>query len=171
MVGYRVTKYDPILRDSDGILLGDDWTSISDIGKTFNGSILTTAEYLKTENSYVEAAEALISAVSIKSMCVTDLESHTVETSNCLDTHDSVIEACDRVRNNQILSAATLGNVIRGCLRGYVWCRLTGSKGAYIHFGYDYYMYVGLPKRVRLPSLPKGIFLERLDSPYLTVEE
>jgi hypothetical protein len=38
----RVTKYDPALRvGGRGAFTGDDWTSVSDVGRTFDGVVLT----------------------------------------------------------------------------------------------------------------------------------
>jgi hypothetical protein len=33
MASYRVTKYDPSKRDENGRYMGDDWTSVSDVGQ------------------------------------------------------------------------------------------------------------------------------------------
>ena len=37
MSGYRISKYDPWLRDERGYFTGEDWTSFSDIGKEYLG--------------------------------------------------------------------------------------------------------------------------------------
>lgn len=52
MNAYRITKYDPAKR-INGIYTADDWTSISDIGQTFSGTILTREEYLAVESAHV----------------------------------------------------------------------------------------------------------------------
>lgn len=166
MIGYRLTKYDPNKRDRDGIYLSNDWTSISDIGHVFNGVTLTTKDYLRVENAYVEAAKALMLAASIRSMRVKDLEARAIRTHAAVVIDDDVIEKCRQVCDNKIVSAGELELVVRGCLREYIWCRLVGAGGSYIHFGFDYYMYAGLPSQTALPALPQEIFLERMDSPY-----
>lgn len=56
MHGYRVTKYDPVLRNEDGCF--DDWTAISDVGRTFNGVELTMERCLEVESAYLAAVEA-----------------------------------------------------------------------------------------------------------------
>ncbi len=40
MFQYRITKYDPAFR-IDGKYTKDEWTSIHDIGKIYNGCIFT----------------------------------------------------------------------------------------------------------------------------------
>ena len=61
--------------------------------------------------------------------------------------------------------------VVRGCLREYIWCRLTGPHSSYVHFGYDYYMYTGVPKSASAGMVPQGIFLEEMESPFLALDD
>ena len=61
-----------------------------------------------------------------------------------------------------------IGEVVRRVLREEFWCRLEGA-GAFIHVGYDYYMYVGIPQAC--PSAEAlasqlGLFVEPFRSPY-----
>src|SRR5581483_7993875 len=44
-----------------------------------------------------------------------------------------------------VLSLGQVGEVIRGLLREEFWCRLEGT-GEFVHVGWDYYMYVGVPR-------------------------
>ena len=46
MTEYRITKYDPANR-INGVYMADEWTSFSDIGKVFNGTLLSQDTYLK----------------------------------------------------------------------------------------------------------------------------
>jgi hypothetical protein len=46
---FRVTKYDPGLRDRTGAFTGHDWTSITEVGKAFNGRFLTQQHYEQVE--------------------------------------------------------------------------------------------------------------------------
>jgi hypothetical protein len=57
--------------------------------------------------------------------------------------------------------------VVRLALREALWCRLEGACNFYVHFGYDYYMYVGSENVDAPPArLPLGIYAEPMDSPY-----
>jgi len=51
MIEYRVTKYDPSLRDARGAYSADDWTSVTDIGHAFGGVTLTDTEYQRIEQA------------------------------------------------------------------------------------------------------------------------
>jgi hypothetical protein len=53
---YRVTKYDPAFRDAADAFAKQDWTAISDIGRSFGGVTLRKEDYLRTESAYIETA-------------------------------------------------------------------------------------------------------------------
>ena len=61
-----------------------------------------------------------------------------------------------------------LGSVIQLVLREEIWCRLECPTG-FLHFGWDYYMYVGVPHLCpESLELAKrmGLFVDELKSPY-----
>ena len=58
MIEYRVTKYNPALRDARGAYIADEWTSVADIGCEFNGVVLTDSEYRRVEQTYIDSALA-----------------------------------------------------------------------------------------------------------------
>ena len=64
----RITKYDPQYRNEIGIYLRDEWIGISDIGKTFEGKVLTASDYFGTEDRYIEALKTLLGACGISEM-------------------------------------------------------------------------------------------------------
>jgi hypothetical protein len=61
-----------------------------------------------------------------------------------------------------------LAPLIRAVLRSEWWCQFE-APGAFLHFGYDYYMYVGVPvpcpQSIAL-SCDRGLFVEPFVSPY-----
>jgi hypothetical protein len=66
------------------------------------------------------------------------------------------------------LSLIEIDEVVRHVLREKFWCRLDGV-GAFIHFGYDYYMYIGVPVTcIGAITLARqlGLFVEPFQSPY-----
>ncbi|MGA6171696.1 hypothetical protein ACPEIF_15770 [Streptomyces sp. NPDC012600] len=56
---FLVSKYDEPRR----IGLIADWTSFEDVGKSFNGEVLTAAEYQRVEDSYISAVAYLADAM------------------------------------------------------------------------------------------------------------
>ncbi|MFE7455793.1 hypothetical protein [Streptomyces sp. NPDC057554] len=56
---FLVSKYDQPRRS--GLIA--DWTSFEDVGKSFNGEVLTAAEYQRVEDSYISAVAYLADAM------------------------------------------------------------------------------------------------------------
>lgn len=62
----------------------------------------------------------------------------------------------------------SLAPVLRGILREKYWAKLE-TKNAFIHFGWDYYMYIGVPgapKQASAYAATNGLFVEEFESPY-----
>jgi hypothetical protein len=66
------------------------------------------------------------------------------------------------------LSLVQVGDVIPQVLREEFWCRLEGVEG-FIHIGWDYYMYVGVPipcPAAQMRAAALGLYVEEFASPY-----
>jgi hypothetical protein len=158
MFQYRVTKYDPRNRDEAGHYLHDEWTSYSDIGKSFQGTILTVDDYTRVENAYVEVALAFMLESKSDGLRI-----------SCLETRDGyhesglVLVLGAEVRSDQIKQ------VCRLCLQDKIWCKLEGDGGRFIHFGWDYYMYLGVPipcENAQALARQLRLFVEPFESPH-----
>lgn len=149
---FRVSKY---YRDcTTGKLLFDQWTSISDVGKVFNGRVLTYAEYQQSENRYLLLIRNICLLLNITQLQITSLEN---PFNLCPYPNDCILESVD-----QIVDVAT------ACLRERYWCKLQSSK-LFFHFGYDFYLYIGSPLDfTQMSSLVSnlGLFIEKKNSPY-----
>ena len=132
MIEYRVTKYNPAFRDARGAYTGDDWTSFSDIGKSFAGVVLTEAEYQRVEQAYISTTLAFLAEGGISSLTVEELE----------NPANLVLP----VAEGSVVRVEELAEVMRPILREEFWCRLE-AEGGFVHFGYDYYIYLGVPHR------------------------
>ena len=151
---YRVTKYDPYLRDVSGAYRSEDWTARSDIGKSFGGTVLTEERYLLVEDAYVEAATAFLQEAGVGTLQVVGLENTSGEGAAPVD--GSLVQL-DQVKA-----------VLRSLLREKYWCKLEG-KEAFIHVGWDYYMYIGVPvecTQAKAVARRLGLFPEAFRSPY-----
>ena len=125
MVEYRITKYNPANR-VDGIYITEEWTSFSDIGKIFDGTKLTQDVYLETEQAYIDCCIALIEKAQIPSLSIEQAEYY----AKGLHFPPNISNTKD------------IRQVITACLREQCWLKLI-SNNFFIHFGYDYYMYIG----------------------------
>ena len=155
---YRVTKYDPVLRDTSGAYTGDDWIMFEQIGQTFDGVRLTLAMYLDVEARHLvvlasfleESGTAGVTAAGVKNA-----------------------DQTFRVSEGARLSRVEAIEAVRQMLRDEGWCRLIDDDRFYIHVGWDYYLYVGCDQpceRSVALAEEKGLFVDRdFPSPYLTL--
>lgn len=158
MFEYRVTKYDPRKRDVEGRYLADEWTMYSQVGHEIAERVLTVEEYLQTEAAYVKAAMNMLSECGIDALIIRDLENSARHRTDSFE-----------LREGTRISGDSLDEALKGLLREEFWCRLEDGQGSYIHVGWDYYMYVGVPCE---PSASieavraDGLFVESFESPY-----
>jgi hypothetical protein len=152
---WRLTKYNPDYRDSSGAYRRDEWTAFDDIGRVFQGIVLTIAEYEQMEDRYVSAAMHFAHEAGVSELTAVDVEARTP------DFHLS---------DGMSISIQSAPSAIRAILRSHVWCKLECRQYFYLHFGYDYYMYIGcesnLPASIKF-AVDSGLFVEDCASPYL----
>ncbi len=151
---YRIVKYSPAEREGSK----PSWTSISDIGSTFGGRTLSEREYLETEAKYLAALAEFIRLADVASLRVEGLEIY----------DDSPWWGA--LREGEELSADRAVELARSILReDSVWCRLAHDD-FFVHFGYDYYLYVGIsnPADSAVENARRaGLHVDEFESPYL----
>ena len=157
MFEYRVTKYNPAVRSEGGRYT--EWTSISDIGATFDGQVLTQSAYEEVEAAYIGVATAFLREAEAGSVSIRGLE----------DRKDKGASYAE----GDALAPMDARAIMAQVLREELWCRLEGDRG-FVHFGFDYYMYVGVasacPEAQRLAA-QLGLFVEEMRSPYHPEDE
>ena len=155
MFEYRVTKYNPAFRDDNGAYTKPEWTSISDIGKTFGGFEFTIEEYERVEGAYIDVALSFIKESESEYLSLRELEN---SQDNALPVNPDEPD----------LSHGELRQLVKGILREKYWAKISGTL-CFIHFGWDYYMYIGVyekcEKSIALAS-ESGLFVESFLSPY-----
>lgn len=167
---YRVTKYDPARRDHSGAYLDDDWTSISDIGRPYDGQLLTAQAYLRVESLYLDAIQEAIDAATPDHLEYTDFEYHgptNEELQALAPSNAALISFIEGLGPNTAIDANQANRLAQCVLRELCWCKIEGSNRFYVHFGYDYYMYIGGSDPALANFQAKGLFLEAFKSPYL----
>lgn len=170
MFHWRVTKYNPKYRNERGIYLKDEWIMYSQIGtECGEEGILTFEDYLKVEDAYVAAIIAFMESLHIETLMITHLskrtklKKHKHYTAAMLDVHPMLTDL-------QSITKEMIVPTTRLILRENIWCKLV-SPAMYVHFGWDYYMYIGSKKKcmdaVTLIE-QSNLFVERGgQSPYL----
>lgn len=153
---WRVTKYNPMNRNKNDVYMINEWSSYSDIGKSFNGIKLNIDEYFEYEQAYVDSVLLLMKCNKIETLRIKDLEKYEDELE------------CD-IEEGMIISKEQIKNVIQNVLREKIWCKLINLEVFYVHFGYDYNMYIGSAIRCEdtIIKIEKSkMFIENLESPY-----
>src|SRR5690348_420373 len=110
MKHWRVTKYNPTYRDKSGAYRREDWTSFDDIGRPFNGALLTLDEYMQTEDRYVSTALHFARAANVSKLVPSQVES---SSGNDLT-----------VTEGQPIDIAKIPEILRSILRSCIWCKL-----------------------------------------------
>ena len=149
---FRVTKYDPQYRVG-GAYTREEWTSFADVGRVFGGEKLTLAAYEQAEAQHIRFLADLAAMCGAGPLRI-----------NAYEAYDPGLPW----REGQEIPPADLPRVVRDVLRERCWCRLVGC-GFFIHFGYEYYLYVGCGAEepsVAALAAGCGLFCEAFRSPY-----
>jgi hypothetical protein len=149
MYQYRITKYNPVFRDEKGRYTSEEWTSFGDVGE-----IVSVKEYVRVETAYIGTALAFLREAGVVELQIRGLE-------NSKKLPILLVEG-------KQLSLQELESTLRNVLRDEIWCRFEG-KSAFVHFGWDYYMYVGVSKdcpEAYAFAEKSGLFVEDFQSPY-----
>lgn len=120
--------------------------------------MLSQDAYLQTEDAYMFAVEAMLREANIASLALRGLE--TRGTKNL----PRFVEPEARLGIDQCVEFTCIA------LRELTWGKLVEPGRACVHFGWDYYMYVGLPSPCRAAIAEvqrRGLFVEAFRSAYL----
>lgn len=147
---YSISKYRPQFYDSQSCYTRNEWTSISDIGKSFDDGVLTTNEYLETERHYINTAIELARISGCSYLTVDYLEGkHIVQNVKGYQLNYNLLETARKMRQGLKIRLSDCVDYLRLCLRECCYaCFSNHSHNFYIDFGYEYYMHIhtALPK-------------------------
>lgn len=177
MNSYRITKYNPSNRDEFGNYAVDEWTSISDVDQPFGEVVFKVEEYLRVEKQYVSAIVKMMDCVGISGLVVADLIRY--HKSPRITTHHEIftkemVQLYQNVSENQYVSNQDLIDLCKLRLRDIIGFRLVFENKMFVHFGYDYYIYIGVANVCEdaVESIQaSGLFVEEFDSPYYQEDE
>ncbi|MFD2115631.1 hypothetical protein ACFSTH_11655 [Paenibacillus yanchengensis] len=167
MNSYKITKYNPTNSGNY-----DEWTSISDVGQEFSGVVFTIEEYLRVEEYYVNAITRIMKCIGISGLFVSDLHKD-YETPKITLHHNIYTQQMKQlygeISENQFVSNQDLQDLCKMILRELIGLRLVFEDKMFVHFGYDYYMYIGV-NNVCMDAIDSiqasGLFVEECESPY-----
>jgi hypothetical protein len=165
---WRITKYDPKKRNSQGCFLEDTWISYSDIGSLYHGGRLTYDEYVRVENLYINAIVEFMKCLNVSHLQVKSLENHD-RISEDPSVDRAEVMFVNALKENASLSLEQVKMASKLILREYFWCKLISKHKMFVHFGYDYYMFIGsrLECKGALQKIREsGLYVEEFQSPY-----
>lgn len=148
---YRVTKYNPILRNEKGVfdINFNEWTSFYD----YDNPKFSRQNYYLTENAYIYIINKFIELNNSSTFKICAVENKRFKI--------PYRKVCNDVLMVEFIS--------KQVLRQKFWCKIE-SDNMFIHFGYDYYMYIGSKSELNETVINFGginIYLEKIkESPY-----
>ena len=169
MYKYRLAKYDPKLRDTNGKYLKKDWTSFDQIGKFFENKKFTLEIYEKYEQKYILVIMEFLNINKINKLVVTNLEKNFFQQHKNKVDNENLKELYADVVEGQIVDIMNIKAILQSVLRGYIWFKfLTKDEKNFIHFGWDMYVYFGSDRSLSIGSFNlHNLFLEEVEqSPY-----
>jgi len=144
---YEIVKYDPEFRNDQGHYMKDEWTSISDVGKIYDGKLFTIEEYEHIENLYIQAVFLILEFFHTRSIKITHI--YKSKNSRARTSKEKKLIACMdmfatgdviRVNNKELIT-----NLIKLRLREHapeLEVIVDRKSRSELVFGYDYYMYL-----------------------------
>jgi hypothetical protein len=120
---YRITKYNPQNRDANGAYLLNEWTSFSDIGKSFDGTILDESEYFKVEDKYIGSALFFLRETGVYQLIISSLEN--------IKYHFE--PGLKNLKQGQIFELQDLEQLFRLVFREKIWCKFEWHDQAFVH--------------------------------------
>ena len=172
MKHYRITKYDPLNRNEQGHYLYDHWTEFGDIGRTLEGELVTVEKYLSVESDYINAIVEILQENKVDHLRVVGLDKKRLQESIKDNKekwfHRIEFEDIDLFEDKKI-SIEEIATICQMNFRYYCGVSLEVKDLFFIHFGYDMYVYVGVPTisdELKSKLNKTQIFIEDCDSPY-----
>jgi hypothetical protein len=140
-----ITKYNPIDRNSEGIYLKEEWTSISDIGKFFDGNLFTKEEYLRTERKYIQSVFFIIDFFEVDKIRIQNLYKYTNKKWFKNNKQVNLSKFHSILHSGMIIGiyrTFEIEKIIKIALREIASLEIEINPSTKITFGYDYYMYL-----------------------------
>lgn len=165
---HLIVKYKPEFYNEKGHYIKDEWISISDVGRIYDGKEFTIEEYLDVEQRYVDAVLRIMELANCHYLTVSYLSDTVLSTKWNIERmlkkenpytkyDDSLLESYLKFAKGSRISKKEIGNIVRLNLRELTDAALTNKKrGLQFHFGYDYYMLCNC-------NIPESILKEEVE--------
>jgi hypothetical protein len=172
MKKYRITKYNPKLRNELGHYSDNDWTDISDVGNVFNGKSLSETEYIEVETDYITSVIKILQENNQDYLRLVSYNKDLFEffiNSQKKDWAYLPNLKSSSLYEDKKIYLEDIAVLIKINLRAFIGMTLEIKDEFYVHFGWDLYMYIGCPNistKLRDQLNSTSIYIEDSDSPY-----
>lgn len=165
---WRITKYDPRYRCSDGAYLNNEWSMYAEIGEMFDNILFHFKEYERIEDLYIKAIDLFMTCHKISALQVSTLEKNRKLTKD-IHNNANMIRLFHSVKVDDWIQQTDIQDFCKLILRDKLWCKLKYNRKMFVHFGWDFYMYIGssllCDKTIAMIG-KSGLFVEEFKSPY-----
>ena len=146
---HEIVKYRPEFYDEKGRYQKDEWTSFSDVGKEYEGRIVTMEEYTEIENRFISITHAILEEAGCKYITL----------GYVYKSHHK------RVKEGMRVSASEIDYYLRLALRGKVFIVfINSSRGIQFDWSEDYlymHLFCRIPDdRLREIVESRGLYLD-----------
>ncbi|MFJ2047240.1 hypothetical protein ACIOBL_26935 [Paenibacillus taichungensis] len=127
------------------------WTSVSDIGKIYDGNKFTVNDYLRTEEMFIRAIKIFMINLGSSKIFVRQLEKpldlevikdSIIKKGFSLEDYTEMLKFYQLVENGTSIGLNEVEFISRLALREYIWVELE-SNSMFVRFDYDYYVDIG----------------------------
>lgn len=174
---FRISKYNPTNRNEKGHYLIDEWTSPSEIGKTFGASVFTVNDYLSIEQKYIDSIILFFKYSKLEYLRISSLEANKISLyyTNLIPKLKEDLPDLSVIKYNedQVIRINELSILCKLILRNVLWCRLSFDDKFEVFFGEDFYVYISTIQSNYQSAINKvellGLFCESYKNQPLTL--
>lgn len=138
----EIVKYQPQYY-KNRVYTKNEWISVSDIGRSFDGVVLTKEEYLRIESAYVDTVKELLEVSGVKFLTIVNPDTFYLRREKAFTKENKAIyQIVSSLKEGQRITASKIDTVLKACLRELFWCALVNeTKKVQVDVGYDYYLH------------------------------
>ncbi|MFB0844499.1 hypothetical protein [Paenibacillus oleatilyticus] len=175
MYYWQVRKYPPLKEGEENKPKIPTWTSIIDIGRTYNGVSLTMSEYLSVEEKYVKAVEIYMKSIQVHELEIYLMSKlreelfaeHILKYPKCYS--QEIVDFYYFLQDGSLLTGKQIEHIVRLGMRENIACQLRNGNKFFLNFSYDYYMDIG-SSVIREDAIMEirnlGLFIDLWEWPY-----
>lgn len=147
----------------------DEWTCPSEIGKVIKGNEFTFEQYLIVENAYIDTIMEFLKAVEQQTLRAIQVSDRSISQEDKRSVLYEQEFSDIGIKEDMTYSIIEIRTICKMILRNYADCQLYAKDHFFVHFGWDYYMFIGSShdsyQAIKFAE-SKNLSVEECTSPY-----